>query len=178
MLPVTNWLKKKWFQDSVRFLCVSLKCDHWQISRHKNVERILFLLYFQDIKTLKEYCFCYIFKTLKRWKNTVFAIFSITNFTPFKSKKISCLFLSGSSHDIVDSSRYIPCDCLLNFYVCWISNIYLNMQIEISQFTIFTKCSFLLVSYSIQWLNWGYSLYYTTSSIFNAGDCHFVFIFI
>ena len=50
----------------------------------------------------------------KRWKNTVFTLFSILKFYPIQmgvSLKISCIFLMESSYDIVESSRYILRDC-------------------------------------------------------------------
>ena len=78
------------------------------------------------LETLKEYRFCYIF---------------YPNFMPFQqvSLKISCLLLSESLHDIVESSCYIQCDHSLNLYSCQFTIIYRNMQKKISQFTIFTK---------------------------------------
>ena len=59
------------------------------------------------------------------------------------------LILSESSHDIVESARDMPRHCSLNLYICRFTNIYLNMQREISQFTIFTKVLTCFLHYAL-----------------------------
>ena len=76
--------------------------------------------------------------------------FFIAKFTPLLcvSLKIKVI-LSESSHDIVETARYMPRHCSLNLYICWFTNIYLNMQREISQFTIFTKVLTCFLHYAL-----------------------------
>ena len=80
---MTNWRKK----ITVKCVCGALEFDHWYtcITNLRNAERIPFrFIFFLKI----------IWPRLDR-----------------VSLKISCSFLTESSHDIVEYSRYIPCDC-------------------------------------------------------------------
>ena len=79
---------------------------------------------------------------LHNLRTAVFVIFSITSFTPFKQgkSKNTCskfIFIGIVTWHcgVIILHRF---NCLLNLYICWLTNNYLNMKTEICQFIIFT----------------------------------------